>query len=279
MDVHAIKERPLGHDPLRLQLARLVETVGTPRFEPEFFQTIDQMIGCEHLTAFSVSNPDRPRLLFAANRGNTGIARNTAGIYLQKHWDSDPTNAILAEPRNLSQGVVACVSVDEMLRLRYRRQCYSVADWEASGSSLAHKVTLIKRRETDTIKVHFYRRRDAGPFCASAVQRIAESSDVLLAFLARHAPLDQHASALTLRRRFQAQLQDSFADITQREAQVCAAIAVGMNSEAIALTFGIRLNTVLTYRKRAYARLGICSQNELVRLIYTGLAAGRQLDE
>ena len=56
---------------------------------------------------------------------------------------------------------------------------------------------------------------------------------------------------------------------------LCAAIAVGMNSEAIALTLGIRLNTVLTYRKRAYARLGICSQNELVRLIYTGLAAGR----
>lgn len=43
--------------------------------------------------------------------------------------------------------------------------------------------------------------------------------------------------------------------------------------EAIALTLGIRRNTVLTYRKRAYARLGISSQNELVRLIYSKLAA------
>ena len=46
-----------------------------------------------------------------------------------------------------------------------------------------------------------------------------------------------------------------------------------MSSEAIALTLGISVNTVLTYRKRAYTRLGICSQNELVRFIYSKLAA------
>ena len=136
-----------------------------------------------------------------------------------------------------------------------------------------HKVTLIKRREIDTIKIHFYRRRETGPFCTGDVQRIAECADLLLAFLTRHALIDAHASALTLRRKFQSRLETSFEDITPREVEVCAAIAVGMSSEAIALTLGISLNTVLTYRKRAYARLGICSQNELVRLIYSKMAS------
>ena len=273
MDVHAIAERSFVHDPLREHVARVVETIGTPRFEPEFFRMVDATIGCEHLTAFAVSPPDRPRLLLAANRGDAPIARSAASVYLQNHWDSDPTNMILAQPRDLGEGVVACVSAEEMLRLRYRRQCYSVADWATSGSNLIHKVTLIKRRETDTIKVHFYRRRERGPFCGGDVQRIAECADLLLAFLGRHAPIDAHASALTLRRKFQTRLETSFEGITPREAEVCAAIAVGMSSEAIALTLGISLNTVLTYRKRAYARLGICSQNELVRLIYSKLAA------
>lgn len=40
----------------------------------------------------------------------------------------------------------------------------------------------------------------------------------------------------------------------------------GKGSEAIALALGIGINTVLTYRKRAYARLGT-SHNELMRLV------------
>jgi DNA-binding CsgD family transcriptional regulator len=42
---------------------------------------------------------------------------------------------------------------------------------------------------------------------------------------------------------------------------------LGMTSEAIGLKLGISVNTVLTYRKRAYGRLNISCQNELMRLI------------
>ena len=52
-----------------------------------------------------------------------------------------------------------------------------------------------------------------------------------------------------------------------REAEVCTAIMLGMTSEAIAIELGISVNTVLTYRKRAYGRLNISCQNELMRLI------------
>ena len=56
-------------------------------------------------------------------------------------------------------------------------------------------------------------------------------------------------------------------NMPKRETEVCAAITLGMTSEAIALNLGISVNTVLTYRKRAYARLGISCQNELLRLV------------
>jgi DNA-binding NarL/FixJ family response regulator len=72
-----------------------------------------------------------------------------------------------------------------------------------------------------------------------------------------------------------AMLPESFTDrlrlispkIPRREAEVCTAIMLGMTSEAIALKLGISVNTVLTYRKRAYNRLNISCQNELMRLI------------
>lgn len=268
MDVHPITERSFAGDPLRRDVGQLVATVGTARFEPQLFRLLEAAVQCEHLTAIALSPSKRPRLIFAANRGNTRIARSAANAYLHSHWNADPTNRIFAEQLDLTRGFVACVSADEMLRLQYRRACYTSGDWARNGSNLIHKVTVIKRHEDETYKVNFYRHRDAGPFEPAAVQMIVESSDLLFAFLARHAPADTGADIGALREQFERYLHDSGRGLTRREVQVCAAIAVGMSSEAIALTLDIRLNTVLTFRKRAYARLGISSQNELTRLIY-----------
>ncbi len=51
--------------------------------------------------------------------------------------------------------------------------------------------------------------------------------------------------------------------ISPREAEVCAHIAIGYNINAISMLLGISQNTASTHRKRAYAKLGISSQNEL----------------
>ncbi|MEM7283725.1 MAG: helix-turn-helix transcriptional regulator, partial [Pseudomonadota bacterium] len=54
--------------------------------------------------------------------------------------------------------------------------------------------------------------------------------------------------------------------LTDRERQVCARIVLGMTSDGIAADLGVGSQTVLTYRKRAYARLDISSQNALFAL-------------
>ena len=47
--------------------------------------------------------------------------------------------------------------------------------------------------------------------------------------------------------------------LTARELDVCARTLVGLTAEGIALDLDIQKSSVLTYRKRAYARLGISS--------------------
>lgn len=62
-----------------------------------------------------------------------------------------------------------------------------------------------------------------------------------------------------------------------REAEVCAHIVLGYSTLAFGLRLGVSLNTVATHRRRAYLKLGVCSQNELFeryfRLVNT-LVAG-----
>ncbi len=68
-----------------------------------------------------------------------------------------------------------------------------------------------------------------------------------------------------------AQLEERFAarysSLTLRERQVCARAAVGMTVEATALELGIAKTSVLTYRQRAYQRLGVTSPFELCALV------------
>lgn len=51
--------------------------------------------------------------------------------------------------------------------------------------------------------------------------------------------------------------RSAFDDLTEREQQVCFRILLGYSSEAIGLHLGITTNTALTYRRIAYAKLGV----------------------
>ena len=57
------------------------------------------------------------------------------------------------------------------------------------------------------------------------------------------------------------------ARLTQRERQVCARAASGMSVEETALDLGIAKTSVLTYRQRAYQRLGVTSPIALCALV------------
>jgi DNA-binding NarL/FixJ family response regulator len=55
--------------------------------------------------------------------------------------------------------------------------------------------------------------------------------------------------------------------LTTRECQVCARAALGMSVDATARDLGIAKTSVVTYRHRAYQRLGVRSPFELCRLV------------
>jgi len=82
---------------------------------------------------------------------------------------------------------------------------------------------------------------------------------------------------LNRRRAFGAQpltvsdLEERFAarypNLTTREREVCARAATGMTVVATAIDLGIAKTSVLTYRQRAYQRLGVASPFELCALV------------
>ncbi len=121
---------------------------------------------------------------------------------------------------------------------------------------------------TSLYRLNFYAGGRYGRFADSDISRIMGSADLLLALLVKHDATGFETNRRTrLRIVSRTRLRLVSPKMPQREAEVCTAIMLGMTSEAIALKLGISVNTVLTYRKRAYGRLNISCQNELMRLI------------
>ena len=55
--------------------------------------------------------------------------------------------------------------------------------------------------------------------------------------------------------------------LSSREVAVCTRLLMGYSNEAIALDLNVSFHSVRTYRRRAYLKLGVTSQNELFSLV------------
>ena len=112
--------------------------------------------------------------------------------------------------------------------------------------------------------VNFYRIAAQGRFTAAQRERLQAIAPAVGASVARHfqqkATPEQSLATLFATRA-------PLASLTPREQEVCRRILAGFSSEAISQGLGISLHSTLTYRKRAYQRLGISSQGELFAIV------------
>ena len=179
----------------------------------------------------------------------------------------DPINQFYAHNAVAGTGLMTRVNRDEIRELAFRRNCYQHSNWSQTGAQIIERVSIFKALNGRTFKISFHRAKSAGSFGASDIDNIAGAAKVLTALLARH----EVSAIFTVRKNSRVIYFDALLSaapsLSEREASVCTGIILGMTSEGIALDLGISANTVRTYRKRAYARLMISSQNELMKLI------------
>ena len=260
METYTLEPARAAANPFKRSIGDLIADVGSPDFETSFFQIAREATACEHLTAFVSSDRSLARRLLAVNRGPKPVARTIADKYLKHYWHHDPANQICSSNAPQSCELAVRVYCNDIDHDAYRSDCYSSVD-------LVDRLSIIRRRSDETIRLNLYRSARRGRFAAGEIAAVLENADVIFALLTRH---DAQRQAVSEAGRLEAaarRLSRLAPGLTAREREVCLGIMQGRSSEAIALSLGISINTVLTYRKRAYARLGISSHNELMRLV------------
>lgn len=238
-------------------LPSVITSIGYPEFSTKLFEAIRVVAEAEYITVFISGRQSTAKILVAENLGNLGRCKKSATLYLERYWNFDPANTVNTRDRHDLGIWYLHIKANDLPNAEYRSACY-----HALG--LAERFSLIQSRGEETMRVNLYyhSRSDGAKTC---FEQVTECAPLLMAAIWRHydcvASFDRSHASDTFRSR----LERVAPSLSRRELEVCTFIAAGLTSEGIAIELGVGVNTVLTYRKRAYARLGISSQNELMR--------------
>jgi DNA-binding CsgD family transcriptional regulator len=218
--------------------AALVEAVGTPVFGARMLDAAQSVAGVDEIFAYHVRDGERPIALSSISE--RGDHDRRARHYAERFYHHDPV--VHARQRTAAgRGFVACVRAAEIGLRDYRAICFE-------QPRFADKLCFGWRGAGRAIVLSFYRRRDSEGTAA-----LAALANVGLTALARQAV---PTSEFSLVERLETRIARAFPVLTLRERQVAARTVAGWTAERTADALDIRPSSVLTYRQRAYQRLG-----------------------
>lgn len=242
-----------------------VLAIGRPDFPNILIDMLRRQAGVGHCMVFALTRTGAASCLLDA--GNIPIGADLGAAYAGQFHESDPNRNALFEGEG-GAPIMLPAFAPRMYGARYRKIFFN-------DSGIVDKYATAIWIDDTCFYVNFYRVTAQGCFGDAERARLEAIAPAIGASVARHfqqaAAPDQNLATLFATRA-------PLADLTPREQDVCRRILLGLSSEAISEALGISLHSTLTYRKRAYERLGISSQNELFAIVLRLLAGPRGLN-
>lgn len=238
-------------------LAGAVAQMGTTEFGPRLFAYIQQICPIDYCSCFIVKRDGIDVVTYsdAARFGSLARIERYADGQL---WQGDPS-LISAKVRLVHEGSVTT---------RLRRS--DLVDYELKTSvysDLVDRLLVCSKQATGTFALSLLRWERSEPFNQPEAERLLASMPLVMALVDRHwlclsahrSPADAFGSLESAERCFA-----ETKSMPLRERQVCARLAFGETLAEIGKALGISADTAKSYCRRAYQRLAVASQRELV---------------
>ncbi|MCE8539996.1 helix-turn-helix transcriptional regulator [Ruegeria pomeroyi] len=209
-------------------------TIGSEAFAPVYVDLVDTL-GIDQIMVFSIEN-DRARCLLSYHFSNAALAGKLAAAYLDGWFRRDPFLPALqaAEPNSVQ---LRCFEeIASEMGQEYRRMFF-----DAPG--LLAKTTVLAVGETLRLFVSFYSSARSAGGCDPDLSRLAGRLALMHFELVEDTGIPAPLTVLS-----------------DREQAVCLGMLSGRKTETIAADLGVASSSVVTYRKRAYGKLGITSR-------------------
>lgn len=269
------------------RVAGLTSAIGREEFSKALLGLFDPAFEFSHCTAFERRDGKKaPSIALATSRDRLDemAMRDLTSQWVEEDYVDDP---LLVDVERVARvrpevhfGTVIGSPDHGGARARIVEKYYDRFD-------IGDKATYTMRDGDRVVCVSLYRRRGGGPLSTRQRTALGRMSSLVLKSVERHSEVmamanatmsDPFAQVEPVVEEHQPLWQQSRSDmlsklrvaflmqskeVTAREAEICAYIAMGYTTFAIGLVLGISQNTVATHRKRAYSKLKLSSQAEL----------------
>ena len=217
-------------------------------------------------TIYGYEGERSPRLLSGAGSGDAWSVFRTAARYTREFWHHDGIRVAIRERQ---PSIPACSRRAPPARLLLQRQRsieidhpdYRAACYESQH--VAERATVVARTSRDCwVATHLYRATSAPGFSAAEIEAFEGLAPLFAACAVQHYAADVDGEA-AYRGTVSEDIGALCPDLTVREREVLLRLLDGLTTERIAADLDIRPTTVVTYRTRAYEKIGVRSRREL----------------
>ncbi|MBN9425727.1 MAG: helix-turn-helix transcriptional regulator [Burkholderiales bacterium] len=247
----------------KCELPQVIRQAGSSRFVASMMGAANRAVGSVDVCALFRYDDSAQSFNFGtASRVSEVAAQRTAERYVAGLGLYDPVcRAIRDIVKDETCGVFHLLR-EKIDHPGYREMCFV-------RTGTLERMSILCRDELSWYSLGFYRMHQSGRFARPELDALTELAPLLSSLVLKHVQLSGSTPivfAQSAERDIRQRLLDHASELSERELQICVLIVLGHSSESIALKCGISTNTVLTYRKRAYAKLRVSSQNELFRI-------------
>ena len=233
--------------PWQYAIQGIIDALGEEDFAERLLASLKEIIGADGVAMFELT-PANAKPLFSA-----GIDASDLRI-LHNDISSVAQHRARASAAEEDAGILPAEA--DPFELRFQDTEGHGVIWCSRGSDEIHAMALVRRFES-------------GRFDDLAIAQLTEVAQVLIKVCTKQIYLCRRMPDLAVHFGSQESIDQTLRvcgwGLTARERQVAVGIIRGVSALGISLELGLSEDTVSTYRKRTYRRLGIGSRHELFR--------------
>jgi DNA-binding CsgD family transcriptional regulator len=243
-------------------LCDVVSSIGTRSYGNACLSLLSKSLNVQHWALFRFPSNSPPNCLAAGNACREAAVQENIDQFVIRCHNVDPS--VKAVSKRSFVPTLTTMDISDIEDPQYRH-CFEV-------TRVQERISFFSWIGPDLYQLSAFRVRGSrtSRFSSAEMNCFATLAELLLA------TAQKHAIILDQSRRFsrnfdvkgiERQLKQSSFGLSMRECEVCARAAAGKTIEGTSVDLDIRPTSVITYRQRAYQKLGISRTNELVGLL------------
>lgn len=248
-------------------IAAMVATIGTDGFAANFHGALRRLGGADLSSVFLHDRNDHARLILTGGQHPkiADFPLRASLAYAHGFWRSDReiNQAVRAETTHAR---LVHKTASRMPPGPWRRQCYDEAE-------VIERISIIGARAAHVV-INGYRLAGQAGFTPGQIEALEIHAPILMAAMNRDIALRRQPGKPMTEGELAQSLAEPRYGLSLREAEVASAMMLGQTQQEIAARKRIAPETVITYRRRAYGKLGIANRRELQSL-HSGLIASQ----